>query len=112
MRRCKDGLVAFGIVIGTCSRPWTAGLVAACAVFCVGERVGRAGAVARTISVGRTTTSPTWAFTACIALLGGCISPSRDNHQLESRMRETRQSGSEGGGANVALPTPIHRPSL
>jgi hypothetical protein len=29
------------------------------------------------------------------------------NHQLESRMREIRQSGSEGGGACVALPTPI-----
>jgi hypothetical protein len=29
-------------------------------------------------------------------------------HQLESRMRESRLSGSEGGGAN-ALPTPILR---
>jgi hypothetical protein len=28
------------------------------------------------------------------------------NHQLESRMRETRSSGSEGEGAH-ALPTPI-----
>jgi hypothetical protein len=28
------------------------------------------------------------------------------NHQLESRMRETRLSGSEGGGTLV-LPTPI-----
>ena len=31
--------------------------------------------------------------------MGGITSPSRDNHQLESRMREIRQSGSEGGGA-------------
>jgi hypothetical protein len=38
--------------------------------------------------------------------MGGCISPSRDNHQLESRMREIRQSGSEGGEAE------INRPSL
>jgi len=29
------------------------------------------------------------------------------NHQLESRMREIRQSGLEGGGAHKALPTPI-----
>ena len=30
------------------------------------------------------------------------------NHQLESRMREIRQSGSEGGGAKQSsLPTPI-----
>ena len=28
------------------------------------------------------------------------------NHQLESRMRENRTSGSEGGGVNT-LPTPI-----
>jgi hypothetical protein len=32
--------------------------------------------------------------------------PTRVNHQLESRMREIRPSGSEGGGAH-ALPTPI-----
>ena len=32
------------------------------------------------------------------------------NHQLESRMREIRLSGSEGGGAGQpALPTPITR---
>ena len=30
------------------------------------------------------------------------------NHQLESRMRENRQSGSEGGVArNTAIPTPM-----
>jgi len=35
------------------------------------------------------------------------------NHQPESRMREIRQSGSEGGGAEQsALPTPIHRAPL
>ena len=32
----------------------------------------------------------------------------RANHQLESRMRETRLSGSEGGAAQqCAVPTPI-----
>ena len=39
----------------------------------------------------------------------GMLSPSTPdwvNHQLESRMREIRLSGSEGGGAH-ALPTPI-----
>jgi len=34
------------------------------------------------------------------------------NYQLESRMREIRQSGSEGGGAvNPALPTSINSPA-
>lgn len=31
----------------------------------------------------------------------------RDNHQLESRMRETRLSGSEGGAGSIPVPTPI-----
>jgi hypothetical protein len=33
--------------------------------------------------------------------MGGYVSPYRDNHQLESRMREIRPSGSEGGGAEL-----------
>src|SRR5450631_1627841 len=52
-------------------------------------------------------TSPPKGFTACTKLTGGCTSPSRDNHQLESRMREIRPSGSEGGGVTSILPTPI-----
>ena len=36
---------------------------------------GKVAAVARTISAGRTTTSPTWAFTACKALMEGGTSP-------------------------------------
>ena len=36
----------------------------------------------------------------------------RANHQLESRMRETRLSGSEGGAAQqCAVPTPIVDPN-
>jgi hypothetical protein len=31
----------------------------------------------------------------------------KDNHQLESRMREIRQSGSEGGAKRTFVPTPI-----
>ena len=47
-------------------------------------------------------------------MLGGfpCLprQPSlRSDHQLESRMREIRLSGLEGGGAYSALPTPIMR---
>jgi hypothetical protein len=30
-----------------------------------------------------------------------------DNHRLESRMRETRQSGSEGGAAFIAPSLPL-----
>ena len=33
----------------------------------------------------------------------------KDNHQLESRMREIRQSGSEGGAKRTFVPTPILR---
>src|SRR5712692_1627365 len=102
-----DGLDTFAIVTGTCSRRWTVGSVAGCAVFCASARVAKVAAVARTISVGRTSTSPTLGFTACRRPTEGCISPSRDNHQLESRMREIRPSGSEGGGAVLALPTSI-----
>jgi hypothetical protein len=33
------------------------------------------------------------------------------NHQLESRMREIRQSGSEGGAKLTFVPTPILAPA-
>ena len=37
----------------------------------------------------------------------------RANRQLESRMREIRQSGSEGGGAQAnAFSLPLHQQSL
>ena len=35
-----------------------------------------------------------------------CVNPDEDNHQLESRVRENRTHGSEGGEAR-AFPTPI-----
>ena len=35
-----------------------------------------------------------------------CVNPDEDNHQLESRVRENRSHGSEGGEA-CAFPTPI-----
>ena len=36
-----------------------------------------------------------------------CVNPDEDNHQLESRVRENRTHGSEGGEAK-AFPTPIN----
>jgi len=35
-----------------------------------------------------------------------CVNPDEDNHQLESRVRENRTHGSEGGEA-CAFPSPI-----
>ena len=35
------------------------------------------------------------------------LSPRGGNHRLESRMRETRLSGSEGGAGSIPVPTPI-----
>jgi len=49
-----------------------------------------------------------WLLSPCAAHTFVRQSLGRANHQLESRMRETRQSGSEGGGTSV-LPTPINR---
>ena len=50
-----------------------------------------------------------WLLSPCAAHTFVRQSLGRANHQLESRMRETRQSGSEGGGTSV-LPTPITSP--
>ena len=44
----------------------------------------------------------------------GCVgqSPVENNHQLESRMRESRLSGSEGGAILISRPYPYPAPHI
>src|SRR5690349_14079160 len=59
------------------------------------------------ITAGPRPTSPSTVSSALWAPLSSSDSPEQD-HQLESRMREIRQSGSEGGGDLGVSPYPYH----
>src|SRR5829696_4610940 len=62
------------------------------------------------IIAGATTTSPSTVSSAYRAPSSSSDSPEQD-HQLESRMREIRTSGSEGGGGREVSPYPYHKKS-
>src|SRR5882757_7062066 len=65
----------------------------------------RAVGVDTLIIAGEMTTSPSTASSTFRVPLSSSDSPEQD-HQLESRMREIRQSGSEGGGGREVSPYP------
>src|ERR1700686_5761451 len=70
----------------------------------------KAAGVDTLIFAGQMTTSPSAASSAFWVPISSSDSPEQD-HQLESRMREIRQSGSEGGGGREASPYPNLIPS-
>src|SRR6202140_4623352 len=69
----------------------------------------KAAGVDTLIFAGQMTTSPSAASSAFWVPISSSDSPEQD-HQLESRMREIRQSGSEGGGGREASPYPNLNP--
>ena len=62
-----------------------------------------------TIIAGQTPSFGRRGYSPCKRPVPSSAGPDEENHRLESRMREIRQSGSEGGGGgdNPPLPTPM-----
>ena len=82
----------------------TAGCECDCAVFCVVIISKKAEGEDLTTNVGRIEPLKNSGCSQCMQPGGKKPTLEEDNHQLESRMRENRTYGSEGGAAQANAP--------
>lgn len=79
--------------------------------FAAACKTARTGSGSRSSTLAERVLCRAWAVLDRSSLCGGRSTPLWVNHRPESRMREIRPSGSEGGGTGnqPVLPTPIAR---
>jgi len=88
--------------------PWTNIRAQGCAVFCENGAKEKAEPVAQIINAGPTLTSRPWGCSPYDTPLVRFADLLQSNYQLESRMREICQSGSERGAKRCLRPYPFH----